>query len=864
NTKIPTIHKDAYRTFRDNQENAMIRIYQGESPIAQDNTLLGEFVLNGIPPAPAGKECVDVTMEIDAMGVLNVKAMVKSTRGQQSLKVGEKRTGRMSQGTKQKLLLENQLVQIRNPFLLPTSKLDDQKFEFIFMLDVSGSMGGQPIELAKRTLLLFLHSLPENCYFNVITFRGNFTSFFPASVRYTQQNLEYAKIKVQELYGSGGTTLLAPLRYVYSQPQIEGYLTQIFTITDGHVSNRDEVLALVASQVKHSRSFSLGIGNGVDRNLVIGIAENAGGMYEFVTYNEMFETKILNQLKTALRPALLKPIRVQLQLQEGMNLIFEKYKQQNDMNLETEPAIGIDLGTTYSCVAIYAKGKVHIIPNGIGKNTTPSYVAFTKDGKENIGEPAKNRAYENPEDTIFDAKRIIGRRFNDINLQNDMKLWPFTVVDDFGVPKILAGGKKLHPEEISAKLLRELKKDAERYLQRDVKKAVITVPAYFTDGQRQATKDAGLMAGLEVLTVQTEPTAAAIAYKLQHSEGKDRNVLIFDLGGGTFDVAVLKMSKGKIEVLAVDGDTHLGGEDFDKNMMEYCAQEFKKKHKVDLFEGKDSANKQTKDEARRRLKRLQGECERKKIELATSIAAVVTVDRMHGRTDLSVSVTREMFNKLNENLFKKTIEVVDKALVAAKLQKSKIDDIVLVGGSTRIPKVQEMLGAHFGGKALDHYINPDEAVAYGAAMTAAYMNGTIAKNSMDFNKVQDVTPMSIGVEVYGGGFSVIIPKSTKVPVKLMERYKTAHNNQTSVQITIYQGEDKIAVHNQHLGDFYLNGIPPRAAELENIDVEMVINSQGILHVSAVSSSTGHKSVSIIENKFRMGSGAIQRFLDEVN
>ncbi|ODM87355.1 Heat shock 70 kDa protein [Orchesella cincta] len=499
------------------------------------------------------------------------------------------------------------------------------------------------------------------------------------------------------------------------------------------------------------------------------------------------------------------------ELKSRMEEIYVKYAELNAMNSQEQPAIGIDLGTTYCCTATYAKGKVHVVRNGIGKNTTPSYVAF-KNGKELIGDSAKNQAYSNPENTIFDAKRIIGRKFGDPKLQEDMRLWPFSVVDEQGVPKIAVGDRNLHPEEISAKLLKQLKLDAEAYLGEKVTKAVITVPAYFTDGQRQATIDAGTMAGLNVLSILAEPTAAALAYKLQHSfENRERYVLIFDLGGGTFDVAVMKTSKGKIDILAVDGDTHLGGEDFDKSLMEYCAVEFKKQHNIDLFDGRDSNNKQKKDEVRRKLKRLQGECEKRKIELAAARLAEVNVDNMHGDVDLSVMVTRETFEGLNVHFFQKTIEVVEKALTAAKLNRSEIDDVVLVGGSTRIPKVQELLKKYFGGKTLDCSINPDEAVAYGAAMNAAMLNGSGDEDSVEYEEIQDVAPMSIGVQVYGGGFSVIIPKSTKTPVKAKERYKTAHDNQTSVQITIYQGEDKIAAKNEKLGDFYLNGIPPQEA-----------------------------------------------------
>ncbi|ODM86628.1 Heat shock cognate 71 kDa protein [Orchesella cincta] len=505
-------------------------------------------------------------------------------------------------------------------------------------------------------------------------------------------------------------------------------------------------------------------------------------------------------------------------LQDIIDAVYHKYRQQNYMNFSMEPTIGIDLGTTYCCVATYRQGNVITIPNSIGKKTTPSYVAYCKAGTQSIGEPAKSRAYENPGETIFDAKRIIGRRFNDPVLQDDIRLWPFTVVNENEVPKILVDGIARDPEEVSGRLLKELKEDAERILQKKIVKAVVTVPAYFSDGQRQATKDAAEIAGLQVLRILNEPTAAAVAYSLQYTQGLERNVLIFDLGGGTFDVSVLKMSKGKIKALAHGGDTHLGGEDFDRNLMKYCAREFRRNHNIDLFRGKDSTEKQTKDQVRRRIKRLQGECERKKIELSSVRDVVVSIDRLYENMDLSVPVTRAIFEDLNEDLFSKTIEVVIKVLEDSEIDRSAIDDIVLVGGSTRIPKVQELLTSFFNGKALNCSINPDESVANGAAIMAAYLNGTLS--SKDYKEVEDVIPMSIGVEVYGGGFSIIIPKSTVYPVSVTERFKTAYNNQTCVQITIYQGEHPIAEKNKHLGDFYLNHIPPMEAGKENIDVEM--------------------------------------------
>lgn len=557
-------------------------------------------------------------------------------------------------------------------------------------------------------------------------------------------------------------------------------------------------------------------------------------------------------------------------LKDFLQTAFSKYEDQNQMNRATDPAIGIDLGTTYSCLAVYGKGEIRIIPNSIGKKTTPSYVAFHPDGTETVGEQAKIRAYEDPENTIFDAKRLIGRKYNDPKVQDDMKLWPFNVENDDGVPKIKVNGKKLHPEEVSGRLLQQLRQDAEDFLKCKVTKAVITVPAYFNDGQRQATIDAGKCAGLEVLSILTEPVAAAIAYKLQHSYGSAgqedvRHVLIYDLGGGTFDVAILKISKGEVEVLVNDGDTHLGGEDFDKNTMKFCAEEFKQQQNIDLFDGQYSTIKNTRDDVRRRLKRLQGECERRKMELTRSPRAEVALDRMHGSLDLKVTVSRKKFEEFNDEFFQQTIAVVERALISAKVDKKKIDDVVLVGGSTRIPKIQKMLSDYFNGKKLNSSINPDEAVAYGAAVKAAILSGSISKTSGQFMQIKDVTPMSIGVEVYGGGFSVIIPKSTRVPVKCQEKYMTAHNNQTSVQITIFQGENPIAVNNEHLGDFYLNGIRPNVAGAEDIEVEMVINDQGILHVSARTRGSGVSSkVMVIESKKRMAQATIKALAEVRN
>jgi heat shock protein 1/8 len=602
-------------------------------------------------------------------------------------------------------------------------------------------------------------------------------------------------------------------------------------------------------------------------------------MEKFVKDNVFMRPKELEELHTRLSKEAIKTCEDATPLSKmqkedlgtALQQTYAQYKETNDMNVPVDPAIGIDLGTTYSCVGVYHKGQVRIIPNAQGKTTTPSYVCYNDKGfMESVGEPSKKKAYENAENTIYDAKRIIGRKFEDNKLQNDMKYWAFKVVEEGKVPKVqINNGKTFHPEQVSSEILKEMRVQAEKFLGCEVKNAVITVPAYFTDGQRQATIDAGELAGLKVLTILNEPTSAAVAYKLQHSEDNFRHILVFDLGGGTFDVAVLKISKGKIETLAVDGDTHLGGQDFDQNVMQYCCLEFQKKHGIDLMDGKDSTDANIRNMARKRMQRLQQQCEIGKIELSGCRTTDISVDGIYNEggqsLDLSVTLTRAKFDELNEELFVKTTEIVDRALTSSRLEKSRIDDIVLVGGSIRIPKVQEILQDFFEGKALSKTVNPDEAVAYGAAVQAAIMNGKIAQESTDFNALQDVTPMSLGVEVYGGGFSVIIPKNMKIPTKIKEQYRTAHNNQTSVQITIFQGESSVAVDNNWLGEFYLNGIPPAEAGRETIDVTMEINIQGVLQITAVSTSTGDtESIKVTEDKRRMSKQTIKNILAEVS
>ncbi|CAL8133383.1 unnamed protein product [Orchesella dallaii] len=544
-------------------------------------------------------------------------------------------------------------------------------------------------------------------------------------------------------------------------------------------------------------------------------------------------------------------------LLNAMSDSFTKYQMKFTMNktIQTQkPAIGIDLGTTYCCVAIWKDQKMKIITSSEGDSTTPSYVAFKDDGSHVVGQTAKDDSYRNPENTIFDAKRMIGRRMTDSKLQDDMKYWPFNVVEHNGVPKINIRNKPQPPEYVSAVLLSELKAQAEEQLGMKVERAVITVPAYFNDGQRAATVDAGEMAGLKVLTILSEPTAAAIAYKVENFSDLPRKVLVYDLGGGTFDVAVLQTGAKSIDVLGVDGDTHLGGEDFDKNLMEECVKIFLEKTKINLLQDKDSDVKPKKEEARRILRRLQTYSEKAKRQLSSALQATISVDGIIGGKDLYAVITRARFEELNQQLFQKTIEIVDKALKDANVRKEEIDDILLVGGSTRIPKIKEMLSQHFGGKKLSHSVHPDTAVANGAAVQAALLNG--GSKEFNFESIRDVTPMSLGIEADIGklkdAFSIIIPKNTKIPCKYQETYVTTADNQRTMKISVYQGEYEIAKDNNLLGTFQLAGISPARAGCENVDVTMEIDEMGILHVTAAGkNSRNSKSLTVEANKGRL-------------